>query len=98
MPLDHDTLLVIFVGLTGLAVLLQACVLIGIFVAVRKSAKLVTDAVDDIKETVLPMVHTTRELVERITPEVVTVTSGLAALTNTVRKETAGINISIPGA
>lgn len=94
MSPNTETLLTIFVGLTGFAVLLQACVLLGILISVRKSAKLLTDATDELKSRVLPMVQATQNLVERIGPEVVTVTGGLADLTNTMRKETADIHIS----
>lgn len=94
MTSNTETLLTIFVGLTAVAVLLQACVLIGIFVSMRKSAKLITDATDELKTTILPMIHLTQQLVERISPQVVTVTEGMADLTNTLRKETTGIHIS----
>jgi hypothetical protein len=98
MTWNQETILTVFVALTGLAVLMQACVLLGIFISLRKTAKLVTDTTNEIKDSVLPMVQHTRELVERITPEVVTVTGGLAELTNTLRKETAGVHFSLSDA
>lgn len=94
MTFNTETLLIIFVGLTGFAVLMQACVLLGILISVRKSANLMMDATDELKSRVLPMVQSTQALVDRISPEVVTVTGGLADLTNTLRKETADIHIS----
>ena len=39
MP-DHETLLLIFVALTGVAVLLQAFVLLGILLAMLKALKI----------------------------------------------------------
>ena len=35
---NHETLLLVFVALTGLAVLLQALVLLAIYLALRKTA------------------------------------------------------------
>ncbi len=92
--MDNHTLLIIFVALTGISVLIQAVVLIGIFVALTKTAKAVTETTTDLKATVLPIVHSTRELVERISPQVVTVTNGLAELTELLKRETKSVNIS----
>jgi len=50
---------------------------------------------DDLKATVVPMVHSTRELLERITPQIITVTAGLSELTELLRKETAGVSFSV---
>ena len=94
MAWNTETILIVFVAFTGLAVLMQACVLLGIFFSLRKAASSVLEVTEDLKETVIPMVHSTRQLVERISPEVITVTGALAELTNTVRKETAGVHIS----
>lgn len=94
MIFQNETLLIIFVGATCAAVLLQALVLFGIYISVRRSARLITDATDELKTTVMPMVHSTRQLVDKIYPEIVTVTSGMAELTTNVRKEAAQINVS----
>jgi biopolymer transport protein ExbB/TolQ len=88
MDANTQTLLIVFVGLTGAAVLLQAFVLLGIFISLRKAAKSALQATEDLKATVLPMVHTTRELLDRIGPQVVTVSADVAELTRLFRKET----------
>lgn len=91
----NQTLLIVFVALTGVAVLLQACVLLGMFLALRKTAQSVTEVTSDVKATVIPLVHTTRELLERISPQIMTVSSGLAELTELVHKETKGARVSV---
>jgi len=93
--MDNHTLLIIFVALTGVSVLLQAIVLIGILSAISKAARVVTDSTQDLKATILPVVHSTRELVERMSPQVMVVTAGLAELTQVVRRETKDVNISV---
>jgi len=90
-----ETLLTVFVALTGIAVLLQACVLLAIFISLRKTAKSVLETTQDLKATVVPMVHSARELVERITPQIITVSAGLAELTETVRRESPGVSTSV---
>ena len=94
MTMNTKTILIVFVAFTGIAVLLQACVLLAIFISLRKTAKSLIEDTEDLKGTVLPMVHTTRELVERITPQVVTVTAGLAELTETLKRESSGVSFS----
>ena len=93
--MDNQTLLIVFVGLTGVAVLLQACVLLGIFLSLRKAAKSVTDVTDDLKGTVIPLIHTSRNLMERISPQVLTISNGLSELIEVVHKESGGAKVSI---
>jgi hypothetical protein len=92
--MDNHTLLMIFVALTGISVLIQAIVLIGILSAITKAARVVTENTNDLKATILPIVHSTKDLVERISPQVVVVTSGLAELTDVIRRETKDVHIS----
>jgi hypothetical protein len=95
MTLNTETILIVFVALTGASVLLQACILFAIFLSLRKTAKSVLEVTEDLKATVVPMVHSTRELVERITPQIITVSSGMAALTETLKKESAAADFSV---
>jgi hypothetical protein len=94
MALNTETLLIIFVAFTGVSVLLQACVLLAIYFSLRKTAKSAMEASEDFKSTVLPMVHSTRQLIDRITPQVISITEGLAELTVTMKKETNGVSFS----
>ena len=95
MESNTQTILTIFVALTGVAVLLQACVLFAIYVSLRKTAQSVQQATEDLKATLVPMVHSTRELMERITPQVVTISAGLAELTEALHKESKGVRVSV---
>jgi hypothetical protein len=95
MEANTQTILIVFVALTGAAVLMQALVLLGIFISLRKTAKSVAAVTEDVKTTVIPMVHTTRELLERITPQVTTISSGLAELVELVHKESSEVRVSV---
>jgi hypothetical protein len=94
MAQNTETLLIIFVAFTGASVLLQACVLLAIYLSLRKTAKSAMEASQDFKTTVLPMVHSTKDLIDRITPQVILITEGLAELTKTLKKETNGVSVS----
>jgi hypothetical protein len=91
MQPQTEILLIVFVALTGIAVALQACVLFAIFVSLKKMAQ----ATDDIKATMLPMVHSTRELMERLSPSVLTISTGIAELTEMLHKESKDVRISV---
>jgi hypothetical protein len=95
MAMNTETILIIFVAFTGASVLLQACVLLAIYLSLRKTAKSAMEASQDFKATVLPMVHSTKELVDRITPQVITISEGLAELTAKLKKETNGASVSV---
>ena len=95
MTWNTETILIFFVAFTGVSVLLQACVLFGIYLSLRKTAKSALEVTEDMKAMVIPMVHSTRELVERITPQIITISAGLAELTESLRKETKGVSFSV---
>jgi hypothetical protein len=94
MSPNTDTILIVFVAIVGALVLLQALVLIGIFIFLQKAAKSAMVASGDFKATVLPTIHATRDLIERISPQVVTISSSLAELTEFLKKESHGVGIS----
>jgi len=95
MAMNTETLLIFFVAFTGVSVLLQACVLLAIYLSLRKTAKSAMEASEDIKSIVLPIAHSTKELIDRITPHVITISAGLAEVTETVKTETHGVKISV---
>ena len=91
----NTTLLTWAVVLTGLAVLLQAGVLLGIFLALRKTAHAVNEVTKDVKTTVIPLVHDTRDLLERVSPHIQTISTGLATLIDLIQKESTDARVSV---
>jgi hypothetical protein len=61
--LDNQTILLAFAVVTGLAVLLQAIILLAIFVAMRKSAGAIRKEVEILRVTLTPVLFDTRELI-----------------------------------
>jgi methyl-accepting chemotaxis protein len=59
-----ETLLMIFVGITAVAVLLQASVLLGIFLTVRKAVQRGQDQADDVRVKLIPFLDSSKELME----------------------------------
>jgi methyl-accepting chemotaxis protein len=94
MAPNTDTILIIFVAIVGALVLLQALVLVGIFIALRKAASSALAASGDFKATILPTIHATRELVERISPQIVIISTSLAELSELLKRESRGVSVS----
>jgi methyl-accepting chemotaxis protein len=90
MPnLDNQTIQLIFVAVTALAVLMQAIILLAIFVAVRKAARSVSEQVEDLRNSVMPILDTTRDLINRVAPRIEDATADLAEITHGLRVQTA---------
>jgi hypothetical protein len=94
MTPNTEILVTIFVIATAVSVLIQACILVAIFISVRKTSKALLDTTNDLKATILPLVHSSRDLVERISPQVITISAGMADLTEVMKRETAGVKFS----
>ena len=92
--MDNHTLLLIFVIITAFSVLLQAGVLLGIFISVRKTAQTVRTVTEDIKVSVIPMIHSSRDVLHKITPEIIAISTGVAALTEVVQRQSKGVSMS----
>jgi len=77
----------IFVSLTGLAVLLQACVLLAMYLAVRKSGQRMEELANDVKTKLMPTVVQAQEMITELRPQVETIVENLAETTTTLCSE-----------
>lgn len=63
MPkLDNQTILLAFVAITGLAVLLQAIILLAIFSAVRKAVACFREETENLRTSIMPVIYDTRDM------------------------------------
>jgi methyl-accepting chemotaxis protein len=62
--LDNETIELICIAVTALAVLLQAAVLIAMYLALRKSIGSLREEVEDLRSSLMPMVDKSRELID----------------------------------
>jgi len=63
LKLDHETILLAFAVVTGLAMLLQTIMLLAITVAVRKAANSVREETENLRTSIMPVIYDTRDLV-----------------------------------
>jgi hypothetical protein len=88
---NFETLLLVFVALTGLAVLLQAVVLLALFLTVRKTAMTLNDQMQELRTTVLPVVTEAKDFLVTVRPKVDSVVADVAELSRSVRAQSADL-------
>ncbi len=89
MPnLDNQTIMLAIVAVTALAVLLQAFILLAIFLSVRKAARSLKEQVEEIRSAAMPIIYNTRELMTRVTPYVESTVFDVATMAHGLREQT----------
>lgn len=77
----------VFVALTGIAVLLQAGVLLAMYIAMRKSTQQFEQLTNDVKTKMMPTVELAQEMITALRPKVETIVDNMAETTTTLRSE-----------
>ena len=80
-----QTLLVIFVAVAAISILMQAGFTVAMFFAARKAQKKVMDLADDVRLHALPVIMSSREIIQDFTPKFKTITENLESTTTTLR-------------
>ena len=75
----------IFVGVTAAAVVLQACILVALYVAVRKSSSRMEALATEVKAKVLPTADTAQAILVDLRPKIDTIATNVKDSTNVVR-------------
>src|ERR1035437_2686378 len=91
--LDSQNVQLIIVAAVALTMLLQAIVLLAIFIVVRKSAKAMSEEVADLRVTVVnvidkvePIIDNVRTLLVHTGPKIESAASDLAAVSQNLRR------------
>jgi len=85
----------VFVAFTGLAVLLQAGVLLAMYVAMRKSSERMQALADDVKNKVMPTVAEAQQLLTQLRPKVEVIVDNLEETTSVMRSEIKRIEATV---
>jgi uncharacterized protein YoxC len=95
MPkLDHDTLELILIAVTAFCIFFQTILLAAVFIGVRKGIKSLTEQVDDLRSSAMPIIDHTRGFIERITPKVEETAKNVAEISQTVKENTTKVGAS----
>lgn len=95
MQTNNETLLVIFVGLTGVALMVQAIIMLVSFFVVRKTINTMQSEFQELKTNILPILATSKETLEkskemldRVAPKIESVAADAADMARTVKQQT----------
>jgi uncharacterized protein YoxC len=91
---NSDILTEIFVGATAFAVLLQAGILLALFIFVRQSVKKIRSQVELLRTTATPILDQTKEIVKNVSPKIDSVTTDVAEIVRGLRTQTAEFQAS----
>jgi methyl-accepting chemotaxis protein len=96
MPiLNHETLLLAFVAITAAAVLLQAILLLAIFLSVRKAARSIRAEIDGLRSSVVSVLDSARNLMARVAPKIEAAATDLAEITGGLRRQSAEVQSAL---
>jgi hypothetical protein len=90
-----ENLIPLFIALTGAAVVLQACLLAAIYLAMRKSSARMEAVATEVKSKAIPAIDEVRSTLSEIRPRLLVITENLEAMTTTVRSEVERVDASV---
>jgi methyl-accepting chemotaxis protein len=95
MPkLDHDTIELILIAVTAAAVLLQAFVLLGILLGLKKTSRAMLEQIEDLKASITPFIDNSREFLARVGPKVEGTTADIADITRRLKAQAVELETS----
>lgn len=90
-----QVIFIIFTIATSIGVLIQAFVLLAMFFAVKKATGKVHELSDEVKQHLVPLLSTTRNLTEDVSPKVKVATSNLVEASSILRSQAENINKTV---
>jgi hypothetical protein len=90
-----DNLLRIFIAVTTFAVVVQAGILIGLYLAVRKSTAKMEALATEVTSKALPAMETAQSLLVELRPKIETLATNVAESSSVVRSQLARIDATL---
>jgi len=85
----------VFIALTGIAVFLQAGVLLAMYLAMRKSSERMEALAGEVKAKVLPTVEQAQEILAEMRPKVGVIVDNLESATTVLRNEIERVDATV---
>ncbi len=86
---------ILFTAVTSIGVLMQACVLLGIFLGLRRMQAKIERILDPLTVHLIPLVESSKATMEEISPKLKVITSNLAEVSETLKHESYSIRGSV---
>jgi hypothetical protein len=93
--LNHDTIELILIAVTAAAVLLQAFVVLAMFLGLKKSSRIMIEEIEGLKSSITPFVDNARGLLERVGPKLEGTTSDVAEIVRAFKVQAAEAEASV---
>jgi hypothetical protein len=93
-----DNLLRVFIALTAFAVVIQAGILIGLYLAVRKSTARMETLADEMKNKAVPTLETAQSMLVELRPKLESISANLAESTTLVRAQLGRVDSTLSDA
>jgi hypothetical protein len=90
-----DNLLIVFIALTAVAVLLQAGMLVGMYVSVRKTSAKVEQLAEEVKTKVLPTAELAHSMMSELRPKITTVVDNVSVSTTMLRTQMERVDVTL---
>lgn len=90
-----DNLLIVSIAVTALAVLLQAAVMTGMYLAMRKTSAKVESLAEEVKSKVLPTAELTQSMIRDLRPKIESVIDNVGASTSMLRTQMERIDATL---
>lgn len=90
-----ENLLIIFIVVTAVAVVIQAGILIGMYVAMRKTSAKVEALADEVKNKVLPTAELAHSMITELRPKIETVVDNVSVSTTVMRTQLERIDATL---
>jgi uncharacterized protein YoxC len=85
----------LFIAVTGIAVLLQAGVLLAMYLAMRKSGQRMEELAGDVKTKVMPTVVEVQAMITTLRPKIETIVENMSETTTTLRSEVRRVDATV---
>ena len=90
-----ENLTTIFIGVTALAVILQAGLLLGMYLAMRKTSSRLESLAEEVRTKALPAIDSAQSLLVDIRPKVQAIAENLEETTSKVRNQVERVDATV---
>jgi hypothetical protein len=91
---DHETVELILIVVIAAAALMQAFVLLGMFLVLKKSSRSIGEQIEDLKSSIAPFVDNAKGFLARVGPKVEGSAADIADVTRRLRVQAAEVEAS----
>lgn len=91
----HETLLMVFIAITSIAVVIQMGVLIALYTGMKKTSARLESLANQVESRAIPTLDMAQDLLRESKPKVETILANLADTSTTIRQEVERLDVSV---